>query len=107
MHSTFVMADAVNVVRIHHNTILRSAAGCPGTAGNPQTPWHLVELRPRKRDRATLPDFGALRDALVARCPALGSLWFDGDDFVYRWCKDVNGIVVEATTVNFGDARPR
>ncbi|KAJ7644688.1 hypothetical protein FB45DRAFT_298753 [Roridomyces roridus] len=32
-----------------------------------------------------IPDFLAMRDKLRERCPALGTLWLDGHDFMFRW----------------------
>ncbi|KAJ7458870.1 hypothetical protein FB451DRAFT_1372087 [Mycena latifolia] len=52
----------------------------------------------------TLPDFTALRDALVARCPALVALWLDGEDFLFRWRKYSDGTAVEAMLDNCDDA---
>ncbi|KAJ7445659.1 hypothetical protein FB451DRAFT_1292735 [Mycena latifolia] len=50
------------------------------------------------------PNFPTLRNALLARCPALASLWLDGEDFLFSWSKDVDGTVVEATAYNYKDA---
>ncbi|KAJ7662293.1 hypothetical protein B0H17DRAFT_1093782 [Mycena rosella] len=53
-----------------------------------------------------LPDFAALRDALVARCPALTALWLDGEDFLFQWRKSLDG-TVEFTADNFESAEVR
>ncbi|KAJ7480696.1 hypothetical protein FB451DRAFT_1238243 [Mycena latifolia] len=45
-----------------------------------------------------LPNFPVLRDALVARCPDLTSIWIDGNDALFQWRKSLDGTVVEATT---------
>ncbi|KAJ6546738.1 hypothetical protein DFH09DRAFT_1506489 [Mycena vulgaris] len=50
-------------------------------------------------------DFARLRDALVARCPTLTSLWFDGHEFLFRWRKGLDGTVNEATAANFENLR--
>ncbi|KAJ7107728.1 hypothetical protein C8R44DRAFT_986882 [Mycena epipterygia] len=52
------------------------------------------------------PDLAALRGALVSRCPALMSLWIDGEDFVLRWCKFADGTVDERMTYDGGGAGP-
>ncbi|KAJ7480680.1 hypothetical protein FB451DRAFT_1171276 [Mycena latifolia] len=52
-----------------------------------------------------LPDFAELRDALLARCPSLASLWLDGGDFLFRWRKSLDGAIVEAAADNPFDAR--
>ncbi|KAJ7149288.1 hypothetical protein C8R43DRAFT_1128642 [Mycena crocata] len=36
-----------------------------------------------------------LRNTLIARCPALNSIWFDGYHFVYRWRRWRDGQVDE------------
>ncbi|KAJ6546755.1 hypothetical protein DFH09DRAFT_1506527 [Mycena vulgaris] len=46
-------------------------------------------------------DFAPLRDALVARCPALTSLRFDGHKFLFRWRKGLDGTVNEATAGDY------
>ncbi|KAJ7135763.1 hypothetical protein C8R44DRAFT_976568 [Mycena epipterygia] len=40
-----------------------------------------------------LPRFAYLRDALVARCPALTSLWLDGYNFLFRWRKFATKVI--------------
>ncbi|KAJ7662263.1 hypothetical protein B0H17DRAFT_1185095 [Mycena rosella] len=49
-----------------------------------------------------LPEFAALRDALVMRCPDLTALCIDGEDFIDKWRKYSDGTVVEATADNWG-----
>jgi hypothetical protein len=44
-----------------------------------------------------VPEFGELRDALVARYPSLTALWFDGQDFLFHWRKLLDGSEVEDT----------
>ncbi|KAJ6506020.1 hypothetical protein DFH09DRAFT_1289166 [Mycena vulgaris] len=46
-------------------------------------------------------DFAPLRDALVARCPALTSLRFDGHKFLFRWHKGLDGTVNETTAGDY------
>ncbi|KAJ7644770.1 hypothetical protein FB45DRAFT_1021513 [Roridomyces roridus] len=36
-----------------------------------------------------IPDFVAMRQGLLRRCPALRMLWLDGDLFLFRWRKIV------------------
>ncbi|KAJ7445014.1 hypothetical protein B0H11DRAFT_2203518 [Mycena galericulata] len=36
-------------------------------------------------------DFDAVRDALVAQCPALTRLWLDGHEFLFYWRKSLDG----------------
>ncbi|KAJ7107700.1 hypothetical protein C8R44DRAFT_319267 [Mycena epipterygia] len=50
------------------------------------------------------PEFTCLRDALVAKCPALTSLWLDGYDFLFRWRKLLDGAVDEETSEDAEDA---
>ncbi|KAJ7448647.1 hypothetical protein B0H11DRAFT_2080161 [Mycena galericulata] len=40
-------------------------------------------------------DFDAVRDALVAQCPALTRLWLDGDEFLFYWRKSLDGAEVQ------------
>ncbi|KAJ7135791.1 hypothetical protein C8R44DRAFT_976583, partial [Mycena epipterygia] len=40
-----------------------------------------------------LPRFAYLRDTLVARCPALTSLWLDGYNFLFRWRKFATKVI--------------
>ncbi|KAJ7107731.1 hypothetical protein C8R44DRAFT_804160 [Mycena epipterygia] len=51
------------------------------------------------------PSLTELRDALESRCPALTSLWIDGQDYLLRWRKFPDGMVDECTTYNKDDAR--
>ncbi|KAJ7458866.1 hypothetical protein FB451DRAFT_1272715 [Mycena latifolia] len=50
-----------------------------------------------------LPDFAALREVLVTRCPALVALWLDGQEFLFRWRKYPDGTAVEAFIDNYKD----
>ncbi|KAJ7662264.1 hypothetical protein B0H17DRAFT_1258292 [Mycena rosella] len=52
-----------------------------------------------------LPDFNALRHALVARCHGLKSLWLDGGDFLFQWRKFVDETVIETTVEDFDTAK--
>ncbi|KAJ7107709.1 hypothetical protein C8R44DRAFT_804112 [Mycena epipterygia] len=51
-----------------------------------------------------IPEFTVLRDAFVAKCPALTSLWLDGHDVLFRWCKSSDGVVDEETSQDAEDA---
>ncbi|KAJ7673715.1 hypothetical protein DFH06DRAFT_749342 [Mycena polygramma] len=50
------------------------------------------------------PEFHELRDALVARSPALKTLWLDGHDFLYQWRKVRDGTCVEASADTYTHA---
>ncbi|KAJ6546763.1 hypothetical protein DFH09DRAFT_1506552 [Mycena vulgaris] len=47
------------------------------------------------------PDFARLCNALLARCPTLTSLWFDGHESLFRWRKGLDGTVNETTAEDF------
>ncbi|KAJ7752563.1 hypothetical protein B0H16DRAFT_1887146 [Mycena metata] len=49
-------------------------------------------------------DFSELHDALVARCPFLTSLWFDGYTFLFHWHQMADGTVKDGLADNFDDA---
>ncbi|KAJ6498879.1 hypothetical protein C8R45DRAFT_925587 [Mycena sanguinolenta] len=44
------------------------------------------------------PAFSNLRDALVANYPALRTIWLDGHNFLYLWCKTLYGIEQDVAT---------
>ncbi|KAJ6477876.1 hypothetical protein C8R47DRAFT_643870 [Mycena vitilis] len=50
------------------------------------------------------PEFHKLRDALVAKCPALKTLWIDGYDFLYQWRKVRDGTYVEESVDTYDGA---
>ncbi|KAJ7442900.1 hypothetical protein B0H11DRAFT_2204329 [Mycena galericulata] len=60
---------------------------------------------PAAPDSAQIPDFAALRDALIAKGPTLTTLHLDGYHFLFHWCGSLtNGTVKEATANNWDDA---
>ncbi|KAJ7752564.1 hypothetical protein B0H16DRAFT_786868 [Mycena metata] len=54
--------------------------------------FYSYELPP---DGGEPPNFSEIRAVLVARCPALKSLWIDGHEFVFRWRQAVDGTTLE------------
>lgn len=54
-------------------------------------------------ERAIIPGFSELRDALVARCPALTMVWLDGEDYLFDWRKSVDGVEKEFVTGDEGE----
>ncbi|KAJ7149259.1 hypothetical protein C8R43DRAFT_1193010 [Mycena crocata] len=51
------------------------------------------------------PPLTALRDVVVARCPALTTLWLNGGDYVLQWWKWRDGTVEEYTAQTRADAK--
>ncbi|KAF7360998.1 hypothetical protein MSAN_01130000 [Mycena sanguinolenta] len=50
-----------------------------------------------------IPDFAKIRDTLVARCPGLTWLWFNGIYFMFEWRLMPNGAVKELIVKNSSD----
>jgi hypothetical protein len=46
------------------------------------------------------PDLATVRDALLARCPDLTSLWLDDPALLLRWRRSRDGTVTESTASN-------
>ncbi|KAJ7891525.1 hypothetical protein B0H13DRAFT_1887156 [Mycena leptocephala] len=58
---------------------------------------------PDAPDSAQIPDFAALRDALIAKGPTLTTLHLDGYHFLFHWCgSSTNGTAKEATATDWG-----
>jgi hypothetical protein len=55
-----------------------------------------------------VPDFPKLRDALVARCPGLNWIWFDGYYFMFEWRDPMpDGTVKEVSEKDFSTCSGR
>ncbi|KAJ6518285.1 hypothetical protein C8R47DRAFT_1312714 [Mycena vitilis] len=58
------------------------------------------------RPPSATPDQVHLRDAFLARCPALKTMWFDGHTFLYHWRKGIDRPGVQVFANNPDAARP-
>jgi hypothetical protein len=70
--------------------------------------WECYEEFYNELSAYIVPDFPKLRDALVARCPELNWLWFDGYYFMFEWRNPMpDGTVKEASEKDFSTCSGR
>ncbi|KAJ7149309.1 hypothetical protein C8R43DRAFT_1007644 [Mycena crocata] len=82
------LEDGVNHKAADFFSALADDTCVPPTLQHLALCWEFRYFAIEKEDTPTggdVPDLGALRGALVARCPGLQSLWLDGNDFLLYW----------------------
>jgi hypothetical protein len=82
---------------------LRRAEGFLDSSGGAAPARRRLELRvreqPARRARYSARVCRA-RNTLLARCPALTTLWLDGEDFLFHWRGSLNGVEKEFVTAD-------
>ncbi|KAJ6527038.1 hypothetical protein B0H19DRAFT_1243334 [Mycena capillaripes] len=96
------LEDNINSIATSFFDALADTPGLPLTLEHLALAWKFeyeyLETEPIVDDDQS--DLLQLRDALLARCPALKSIWLDGHDFLFQWRKLSVGTCVETSVDN-------